>query len=74
MKSINTLQTLCGVKNTDKDNSLIEKIANIKKTETKSKILSGLEDEDVNKGSQVDKVENSEPVLKKPKISLKNLL
>ncbi len=76
MKSINTLQTLCGVKNTDKDNSLIDKIANIKKTETKSKILSVLEDEekDKNKENVEDRVEKAEPVAKKPKISLKNLL
>ena len=74
MKSINTLQTLCGVKNSDKDNALFDKIANIKKTEAKSKILSVLDDEEKQKEEHTQIVEKVEPVLKKPKVSLKNLL
>jgi hypothetical protein len=45
MKSMSALQSLCGVKKTDTDKSVIEKITN-KKIESKSKLLSAMDEEE----------------------------
>ena len=67
MKSMNTLQSICGVKKSDTE--IIEKISNIKKIDgSKNRLMADL-DEPV-----ADRKEEIKQEQKKPKISLKNLL
>ncbi len=81
MKSMSALQSLCGIKKTETDKSAIEKIAS-KKIESKSKLLSGLDEEGKNISPDRKKDEpvvvNSEQQnpssTQKKKISLRNLL
>ncbi len=82
MKSMSTLQNLCGVKKTEADKNLLEKISS-KKVESKSKLLSSFEGENLTY-TRDRKKENIEPVAQpnteqsnntqKKKISLRNLL
>jgi hypothetical protein len=81
MKSMSTLQNLCGVKKTETDKNVLDKISS-KKVESKSKLLSSFEGE--NSEDKIDrKKENIEPVVQpsteqsttqKKKISLRNLI
>lgn len=88
VKSMSTLQNLCGIKKVETDKSVIEKIAS-KKIESKSKLLSGLDEEekkstDERKSDtsnvinveqpQVEIVETKPAPAKPKKISLRNLL
>ena len=74
MKSMSTLQSLCGIKKTEADKTVLEKITS-KKVESKSKLLSSFEGENIEKKPNVEPA-STEPVnnTQKKKISLRNLL
>jgi hypothetical protein len=74
MKGMNTLQNICGVKKTDKnENEIIEKISSIKKDDghTKSKLFENIEP---NSNTSTTTTENPTTEKKKLGFSLKNLI